>query len=59
MSKQENETASVTKSLDEWSALIDLLDIAADELQRDGHEAIVKKLEIASVVLSNATGLGS
>ena len=46
------------KSYDGWSALIDLLEIAANELERDGHTTLAKKLEVESAILSRDTELG-
>lgn len=53
-----NETCYVNKSYDEWSNLIDLIDIASDELEKDGHKVLSKKLSIVSTLLSRDTGLG-
>lgn len=58
MNEEANEIISLMKSSDAWSALIDLLEIAADELEKDGHKKLALKLEIESVVLARDTGLG-
>ena len=57
MNEVDNKITIIRKSSDAWSALIDLLDIAADELKKDGHEKLALKLEIESVVLARNAGL--
>lgn len=48
---------TIKKSYEEWSHLIDLLDIAVDELENNGHKVLARKLSIESICLSRDAGM--
>ena len=42
----------IEKTDDCWSHFIDLLDIAAAELRKDGHETLAVKIELCSAEIT-------
>lgn len=46
----------IEKTDDCWSHFIDLLDIAAAELRKDGHETLAVKIELCSAEITQNCG---
>ena len=50
------EIIKIEKTSDCWSHFIDLLDVAAAELRKDGHETLAVKIELCAMDLTRKSG---